>query len=138
MSDALLIPIAAVSTGVVVVVVAIAVVLVVLFVTVSIRDRQRRGVKRRDETRHDVAEAHERAARAKHERCLARISRPSELRCRATGGQRLLRRACRTDRSVEPSHEICVARRMRGALKPRGATHPSRQRLLWSTTHGRS
>jgi hypothetical protein len=47
MSDALLIPIAAVSTGVVVIVVAIAVVLVVLFVTVSMRGRQRRGAKRR-------------------------------------------------------------------------------------------
>ena len=51
MSDALLTPIAAVATGVVVIVVAIAVVLVVLFVTVSMRGRQRRGFKRRDETR---------------------------------------------------------------------------------------
>ena len=49
MSDVLLIPIAAIATGVVVIVVAIAVVLVVLFVTVSMRGRQRRGVKR-DET----------------------------------------------------------------------------------------
>jgi hypothetical protein len=48
-SDALLIPIAAVATGVVVIVVAIAVVLVVLFVTVLMGGRQRRGVKR-DET----------------------------------------------------------------------------------------
>jgi uncharacterized membrane protein len=61
MTDALLIQIAAVSTGVVVIVVAIAVVLVVLFVTVSMRGRQRRGAKRRAETRHDLAEAHERA-----------------------------------------------------------------------------
>jgi len=67
MSDALLIPIAAVGTGGVVIVVAIAVVLVVLFVTVSMRGRQRRGVKRREETRHDLAEAHERAARAERD-----------------------------------------------------------------------
>ena len=71
MSDALLIPVAAISTGVVVIVVAIAVVLVVLFVTVSMRGRQRRGAKRRDETRHDVAEAHERAARAERDRDIA-------------------------------------------------------------------
>ena len=71
MSAALLIPIAAVSTGVVVIVVAIAVVLIVLFVTVSMRGRQRRGVNRRDETRHDLAEAHERAARAEHDRDIA-------------------------------------------------------------------
>jgi uncharacterized membrane protein len=71
MSDALLIPIAAVSTGVVVIVVAIAVVLVVLLVTISMRGRQRRGVKRRDETRHDLAEAHERAARAERDRDIA-------------------------------------------------------------------
>jgi uncharacterized membrane protein len=70
MSDALLIPIAAVSTGVVVIVVAIAVVLVVLFVTMSMRGRQRRGVKR-DETRGDLAEAHERATRAEHDRDIA-------------------------------------------------------------------
>ena len=60
MSDALLIPIAAVSTGV-----------VVIFVTVSMRGRQRRAVKRRDETRHDLAEAHERAARAERDRDIA-------------------------------------------------------------------
>ena len=71
MSDALLIPIAAVSTGVVVIVVAIAVVLVVLFVTLSMRGRLRRGGKRRDETRHDLAEAHERAARAERDRDIA-------------------------------------------------------------------
>ena len=70
MSDALLVPIAAVATGVVVIVVAIAVVLVVLFVTVSMRGRQRRGVKR-DETRHDLAEAQERAARAERDRDIA-------------------------------------------------------------------
>jgi uncharacterized membrane protein len=67
MSHALLIPIAAVGTGVVVIVVAIAVVLVVLFVTVSMRGRQRRGVRRREETRHELAEAHERAARAERD-----------------------------------------------------------------------
>ena len=71
MSYALLIPVAAVATGVVVIVVAIAVVLVVLFVTVSMRGRQRRGIKRRDETRHDLAQAHERAARAERDRDIA-------------------------------------------------------------------
>jgi len=71
LANALVIPIAAVSTGVVVIVVAIAVVLVVLFVTVSMRGRQRRGVKRRDETRHELAEAHERAARAERDRDIA-------------------------------------------------------------------
>lgn len=71
MSDALLMPIAAVSTGVVVIVVAIAVVLVVLFVTASMRGRQRRGVKRRDETQLDLAEAHERAAQAERDRDIA-------------------------------------------------------------------
>ena len=67
----MLIPIAAVATGVVVIVVAIAVVLVVLFVTVSMRGRQRRGLKRSDETRRDLAEAHERAARAERDRDIA-------------------------------------------------------------------
>ena len=71
MSDALLIPVAAVSTGVVVIVVAVAVVLVVLFVTLSMRGRQKRGVKRRDETRHELAEAHERVARAERDRDIA-------------------------------------------------------------------
>jgi uncharacterized membrane protein len=71
MSDALLIPIAAVATGVVVIVVAIAVVLVVLFVTLSMRGRQRRGLKRRDETRRDLAQANERAARAERDRDIA-------------------------------------------------------------------
>jgi predicted Holliday junction resolvase-like endonuclease len=66
MSDALLIPIAAVSTGVVVIVVAVAVVLVVLFVTLSMR-----GLKRGAETREDLAEAHERAARAERDRDVA-------------------------------------------------------------------
>jgi hypothetical protein len=51
MNEALLIIPLAVGTGVVVIVVAIAVVLVVLFATVSMRGRQRRGAKRRDETR---------------------------------------------------------------------------------------
>jgi uncharacterized membrane protein len=71
MSYALLTLIAAVSTGVVVIVVAIAVVLVVLFVTLSMRGRQRRGIKHREETRHDLAAAHERAARAERDRDLA-------------------------------------------------------------------
>jgi uncharacterized membrane protein len=71
MSDALLISIAAVATGVVVIVVAIAVVLVVLFVTLSMRGRQRRGLQRREATRHDLAEAHERAARAERDRDIA-------------------------------------------------------------------
>ena len=71
MSDESLIPIAAVSTGVVVIVVAVAVVLVVLLVTMSMRGRQRRGVKRRDATRHELAEAHERAARAERDRDIA-------------------------------------------------------------------
>ena len=67
MNEALLIPLA-VGTGVVVIVVAIAVVLVVLFATVSMRGRQRRGAKRRDETRHDLAAANERAERAERDR----------------------------------------------------------------------
>jgi predicted Holliday junction resolvase-like endonuclease len=67
MSYPLLIPVAAVATGVVVIVVAIAVVLVVLFVTLSMRGRQRRGGKRRQE----LAEAHERAARAERDRDVA-------------------------------------------------------------------
>ena len=71
MSDALLIPMAAVATGVVVIVVAIAVVLVVLFVTASMRGRQRRGLKRRDQTRDDLAEANQRAARAERDRDIA-------------------------------------------------------------------
>lgn len=71
MSAALLIPIAAVATGVVVIVVAIAVVLVVLLVTMSMRGRQRRGLKRRDATRYELAEAHERAARAERDRDIA-------------------------------------------------------------------
>jgi uncharacterized membrane protein len=71
MNEALLIPLA-VGTGVVVIVVAIAVVLVVLFVTISIRGRQKRGAKRRDETRHDLAAAHERAESAERDRDLAR------------------------------------------------------------------
>lgn len=62
MNEALLIPLA-VGTGVVVIVVAIAVVLVVLFATTSMRGRQKRGAKRRDETRQDLAAAHERAER---------------------------------------------------------------------------
>jgi membrane protein implicated in regulation of membrane protease activity len=67
MSSALLIPVAAVATGVVVIVVAIAVVLVVLFVTLSMRGRQRRSGKRQRE----LADAHERAARAEHDRDVA-------------------------------------------------------------------
>lgn len=71
MSDALLMPIAAVSTGVVVIVVAVAVVLVVLFVTASMRGRQRRGVKRRNQTQHELVDAHERTAQAERERDIA-------------------------------------------------------------------
>jgi uncharacterized membrane protein len=71
MNDPLSIPVAAVSTGVVVIVVAVAVVLVVLFVTLSMRGRQKRGVKRRDETRQHLAEANERAARAERDRDIA-------------------------------------------------------------------
>jgi uncharacterized membrane protein len=67
MSYAVLIPVAAVATGVVVIVVAIAVVLVVLFVTLSMRGRQRRGGK----SRQDLADAHERAARAERDRDIA-------------------------------------------------------------------
>jgi hypothetical protein len=52
MSGVLLVPMA-VATGVVVIVVAVAIVLVVLFVTVSVRGGQRRGAKRRGETRKD-------------------------------------------------------------------------------------
>jgi hypothetical protein len=62
---------AAVDTGVVVIVVAVAVVLVVLLVTVSMRGRQRRGPKRRDEERLDVAEARQQAGRAESKRDLA-------------------------------------------------------------------
>jgi uncharacterized membrane protein len=71
MSDALSIPIAAVTTGVVVIVVAIAVVLVVLLITLSMRGRQRRGLQRSDHTRQELAEAHERAARAERDRDIA-------------------------------------------------------------------
>jgi uncharacterized membrane protein len=71
MSDTLSIPIAAVATGVVVIVVAVAVVLVVLFVTLSMRGRQRRGLKRQEATQRDLAEAHERAARAERDRDIA-------------------------------------------------------------------
>jgi uncharacterized membrane protein len=68
---ALMLPTAAVGTGVVVIVVAIAVVLIVLLVTVSMRGRQRRGVKLRDQTRRDLDEAHERAGRAERDRDVA-------------------------------------------------------------------
>ena len=70
MNAALLIPLA-VGTGVVVIVVAIAIVLVVLFATVSMRGRQRRGAKRRDETRRDLAAADDRAERAERDRDIA-------------------------------------------------------------------
>ena len=70
MTEALVVPLA-VGTGVVVIVVAIAVVLVVLFATVSMRGRQRRGAKRRDETRRDLAAADERAERAQRDRDIA-------------------------------------------------------------------
>ncbi len=71
MSGALLISIAAVATGLVVIVVAVAVVLVVLFVTLSMRGRQKRGLKRRDGTRQELADAHERASRAERDRDIA-------------------------------------------------------------------
>jgi uncharacterized membrane protein len=70
MSEALLIPLA-VGSGVVVIVVAVAVVLVVLFVTVSMRGRGTRGAERRDDARHDLAAAHERAERAERDRDIA-------------------------------------------------------------------
>ena len=70
MSGVLLIPMA-VATGVVVIVVAVAVVLVVLLVTVSMRGGQRRGAKRRGETRQELAAAHERAERAERDRDIA-------------------------------------------------------------------
>ena len=63
-------PALAVGTGVVVIVVAIAVVLVVLLVTSSMRGRQKRGEKR-DATRRDLDEAHERAGRAERDRDVA-------------------------------------------------------------------
>jgi len=58
----LLIPMA-VAAGVVVIVVAVAVVLVVLLVTMSMRGRQKRSATQRSETRHDLADAHERTER---------------------------------------------------------------------------
>jgi len=67
MSYALLIPVAAVATGVVVIVVAIAVVLVVMLVTLSMRGRQRRSGK----DRQALADAQERAARAERDRDIA-------------------------------------------------------------------
>ena len=72
MSGVLLIPIA-VATGVVVIVVAVAVVLVVLFVTVSMRGGQRRGAKRRGETRQELADAHERDRDTAQEQTRQRI-----------------------------------------------------------------
>jgi hypothetical protein len=68
MSGVLLIPLA-VATGVVVIVVAVAVVLVVLFVTLSMRGGQRRGAKRRGETRQELADA--RAERPERDRDIA-------------------------------------------------------------------
>ena len=62
----------AVGSGVVVIAVAGAVVLVVLLVTVSMRGRQKRGAQRRDEARRDADEGRERAARAEHDRDIAR------------------------------------------------------------------
>ncbi len=58
----------AVDTGVVVIVVAVALVLIVVLVTGSMRGQQRRGAARRDEARHDLDKAEERARRAEHER----------------------------------------------------------------------
>jgi uncharacterized membrane protein len=65
----------AVGTGVVVIAVAGAVVLVVLLVTASMRGLQKRGAQRRSETRHELADAQERALRAEHERDVAREGR---------------------------------------------------------------
>lgn len=110
MSDALLIPMA-VATGVVVNVVAIAVLLVVLFVTMSMRGRQRRGATRRGENRQELAEAHERAARADRERDIAeeqaqqrndRDRQPSRSAVCQGGFRRHRRTQCRPDR-VPPS-----------------------------------
>ena len=64
----------AVGTGVVVIVVAIAVVLVVLLVTSSMRGRQ----KRRDATRRDLDEAHERASRAERDVAREQTERRSD------------------------------------------------------------
>lgn len=58
----------AVETNVVVIVVAVAVVIVVVLVTASMRGRQRRGAVRRDEVRHNLDKAEERAERAEAER----------------------------------------------------------------------
>lgn len=58
----------AVSTGVVVIVVAVAVVLVVLLATSSLRGSQQRHAEERNETRHDLEAAQERASQAEHER----------------------------------------------------------------------
>ena len=67
-SEVVMLPIAAVATGIVVIVVAIAVVLVVLLVTVSMRGGQRRAAQRRGEARRDADDARERAEPAEPDR----------------------------------------------------------------------
>ncbi len=62
----------AVGSGVVVIVVAVCVVLVVLLVTLAMRGRQKQGMQRHDETQRDLGAAQDRAARAEHERDVAR------------------------------------------------------------------
>jgi uncharacterized membrane protein len=64
----------AVGTGVVVIVVAAAVVAVVLIIALSMRGRQTRGAHRREETRRELDQAHERAAAAERERDVAQGS----------------------------------------------------------------
>ena len=61
----------AVGTGVVVIAVAVAVVLLALIIALSLRGRQIRGATQRDQTRHDLDEAHERAGRAERDRDIA-------------------------------------------------------------------
>lgn len=70
MNEAVPIPLD-IGTGVVVIVVAIAVVLVGLFATTSMRGREKRGAKRRDETRRDLIAANKRAQRDRNHRARA-------------------------------------------------------------------
>jgi len=58
----------AVRTGVVVIIVAAEVVLLALIVATSMRGRRRGVGRRRDETRRDLDQAREPAARSEHER----------------------------------------------------------------------
>lgn len=61
----------AVGTGVVVIAVAVAVVLLALIIALSLRGRQKRAATQRDQARHDLDEAHERAGRAERDREIA-------------------------------------------------------------------